>query len=282
MIVSVGEVVWDIFADKQVLGGAPINVAYHLNSLHMDVQIVTRVGIDVLGNETMDKISSLGLSLDGVQKDDQLPTGKVNVIVDEHNEPHFDIVAPAAWDNISLGEAEQLVGDLSFSLVFGTLAQRDERTRKVIRALWAKASTRFYDVNLRPPFTTKELVLDSLKVADIVKVNSDELVTIAGWNAIDASDKKTAAQSLLSKYNITAVVVTEGKDGAWLVTADGFYSHVAPSVTVADTVGAGDAFFATLIEGYLKGREWPDCLARANKRGGYVASQHGATPSMPD
>lgn len=282
MIVSVGEVVWDIFADKQVLGGAPINVAYHLNSLHMDVQIITRVGTDALGDKTLDKLASLGLSLDGVQKDNQLPTGTVNVTVDEHNEPHFDIVAPVAWDNISLDDAEKVVGDSTFSLVFGTLAQRDERTRKVIHALWDKSSTRFYDVNLRPPFTTKELVLDSLKVADIVKVNGYELVTIAEWNAIDSSDKKTAAQLLLNKYKIIAVVVTEGKDGAWLVTVDGFYSNTAPAVTVADTVGAGDAFFATLIEGYLKGREWPDCLARANKRGGYVASQHGATPSMPD
>lgn len=282
MIVSAGEVVWDIFGEKQVLGGAPINVAYHLRSLGFEVQLITKVGVDELGMATLDKLASLGLPLDGVQKDKQLPTGRVNVTVDKHNEPQFEIVAPAAWDNIELAEALQVMGDRPFSMVFGTLAQRDERTRKVIQDLWQKATTRFYDVNLRPPFTTKELVLESLHAADLVKMNGEELTTIARWAELDEKDRKKAAQALLKKFDIKVAAVTEGKGGAWLVAGQEYYSHPGYSITIADTVGAGDAFFAALIKGYVNGDPWPECLALANKRGSYVASQQGATPPMPD
>ena len=117
MIVSVGEVVWDIFSDdKQVLGGAPISVAYHLTSLLPDVRIITRVGVDELGRTTIAKLQQLGLNVAGVQQDDNLPTGRVNVTVDANNEPHFDIVAPAAWDNLDLTEALKQINDKPFSL----------------------------------------------------------------------------------------------------------------------------------------------------------------------
>lgn len=282
MIISIGEIVWDVFTDKQVLGGAPVNVAYHLRCLHMDVRVITRVGADVLGVAALKRLAALGLSVQGVQCDEMLPTGIVKVMVDEHNEPHFDIIAPAAWDNISPIEAERVADKYTFSIVFGTLAQRDAKSRMVIRALCDKAATRFYDVNLRPPFTTRELVLNSLAIADIVKMNGDELSKVAKWSAIALDNKQRAARELLGKYKITALVVTEGKEGAWLVSGDNFYSHTSVPVRIADSVGAGDAFFATLIMGYIKGLTWPDCLAWANQRGGYVAARHGATPPMPD
>ena len=281
MIVSIGEVVWDIFGDRKVLGGAPINVAYHLQSLNMDVKIITKIGQDALGKETKSRLQELGLSLDGVQEGD-LPTGEVNVTIGSDNEPHYDIVAPAAWDAIEVEEAEKVVGEQPFQLVFGTLAQRDERSRKAIRRLWDKAAIRLYDVNLRPPFTTKDIVIDSLNVADMVKVNGDELGIIASWHDFSTSNKKQAAQQLLIEYDAAVFVVTEGSLGAWLVTEDGYYEHPGVSVHVADTVGSGDAFFATLIEGYINNRAWPECLARANQRGAYVASQNGATPPMPE
>lgn len=282
MIVSIGEVVWDIFDHRRVLGGAPVNVAYHLHCLRMDVKVISRVGRDALADATLERLASLGLPLEGVQRDDTLPTGRVNVTVDERNEPHFDIVAPAAWDNIALDEAVKLVGDEPFSLVFGTLAQRDSRSRAAIRALWEKASSRFYDVNLRPPFTTRELVLDSLAKANVVKVNGDELAVIAGWAGVGETDPPTVARTLVKNLDLSALAVTEGASGAWVVTGDDFFEDGGSPVTVADTVGAGDAFFAALIEGYASGCSWPETLARANQRGGYVASQHGATPPMPE
>ena len=280
-IVAVGEVVWDFFPDRRVLGGAPVNVAYQLRQLGVEVTVVTRIGSDGLAVETRQRLADLGLSLAGVQRDQALPTGRVNVTIAGDHEPSFDIVAPAAWDAIDYASAAELLGDEPFALVFGTLAQRDPRSREAIQRLRQRAAVRFYDVNLRPPFTTPELVLASLAGADLVKLNGDELLLVGKWAAIDSGEKKMVAQQLLKKYNVSVLAVTEGGNGAWLMVGDQCYDHPGFPVTVADTVGAGDAFFATLIEGYLHARPWPECLARANRRGSYVAGQHGATPPMP-
>ena len=118
MIVSVGEVVWDLFPNRQVLGGAPVNVAYHLACLKVPVQVITRIGNDAIAQQTINKFEALGIPLDGVQRDDELPTGIVNITIGENHEPNFDIVAPAAWDNISAADALALVADQSFSLVY--------------------------------------------------------------------------------------------------------------------------------------------------------------------
>jgi fructokinase len=278
-IVSIGEVVWDIFPNGRVLGGAPLNVAYHLSCLGLTVTAVSRVGDDELGRSTKEHIKKLGLSVDGIQKDGALPTGQVQVTVGADNEPHFDIVAPAAWDNI----AQEPLADLpdgGFSLVFGTLGQRDSRSRQTIRSLWPRAAYRFYDVNLRPPFTTRELVAESMNAADMVKVNVEELLTMGQWFGITATDKIEIAKELSMSYSLDTVVVTEGADGAWLLAGGDIYTAPAEPVQVADTVGAGDAFFATLIAGYLSKTPWQECLKTANKRGAYVASKNGATPPM--
>ncbi len=280
LIVAIGEVVWDVFPDKTVLGGAPVNVAYHLRKIGQDVLPISRVGQDELGDETREKIRNLGLPLAGIQRDVNLPTGRVNVTFDEHNEPSFDIVAPASWDNLDLNQALESIGEVPFQMVFGTLGQRDQRSRTAIRALWSKASFRFYDVNLRPPFTTRELVEESLAAADLVKVNEHELAELSKWAKIDFSDKKRAAFTLMSRYNCAAFVVTEGGSGAWLASEDGIFSHPGFSTEIADTVGAGDAFFAAFIHGFIKKRSWLECLEQANQRGSYVASRHGATPDF--
>ncbi len=279
-IISIGEVVWDIFGDKQVLGGAPVNVAYHLHSFGFPVQIITRVGSDPLGEQTREHIKGLGLLTNGIQEDEKLPTGQVIVSVDEKNEPHFDIVEPAAWDAIDAVEAAKIVGDKPYLFVFGTLAQRNKISKSAIRSLWEKAVCRFYDVNLRPPSTTKNLVLASLGAADIVKMNEKEIYVVAEWAEIQSKQKKEIAKDLVDRFDLQVVLVTEGEKGAWLMSRDGFFEHPGVTVAVDDTVGAGDAFFASFIESFILKRTWSECLARANHRGGYVASQSGATPSM--
>ncbi len=280
MIISIGEVVWDIFPESKVLGGAPINVAYHLATLKMDVGIITRIGEDELGDRTLGTLAALGLPLEGVQRG-ELPTGTVNITFDDAGNHHFDIVAPAAWDDIDLHGAETYIGERPFHMVFGTLAQRDQRSRKVIRSLWQKADKKFYDVNLRPPFTTADIVEESLAAADLVKMNDEELLELGRWYDLFDEDGKIVARNLMDRYNIRVMVVTAGSSGAWLRSGDEVFADPGRPVKVADTVGAGDAFFASLIEGYLAGRPWPVCLTQANERGGYVASKNGATPPMP-
>ncbi len=281
MIISIGEVVWDIFPERRVLGGAPVNVAYHLRCLDVDVGVVTRVGPDELGDRTIGTMTAMGLPVAGVQHG-ELPTGTVKVTMDINNEPHFDIVKPAAWDNIDLAEAAEFIGARPFKLVFGSLAQRAERSQRTIRSLWQKAEQRFYDVNLRPPDTSREIVEASLTAADLVKVNGAELLEVGRWHNLTGKERKIVARELMARYNIAVLVVTEGAEGAWLLDGDDYFQAPACPVKVADTVGAGDAFFATLLAGYEKGLGWQKCLDKATERGGYVASRHGATPAMPE
>ena len=276
MIISVGEIVWDIFGNKQILGGAPLNVAYHLTQLGQQVKLVSRVGSDELAATTLKHIADLGLSVENIQQDDTLSTGQVVVTVGENNEPSFDIVEPAAWDNIALPSLH----DSGYHLVFGTLAQRSERTREAIRSLWTGADIKFYDVNLRPPFTPPELVLNSLIAADVVKLNDDELQTVTDWLRLTSGDLKERARALFSHYGLLALVVTMGKSGAFAVTQNCFVEHQGFPVKVIDTVGAGDAFFAAFIDSMLKKQNWHTCLEVANKRGAYVAGCQGATPPM--
>lgn len=281
MIVSIGEIVWDIIADQQHLGGAPLNVAYHLSAFGLAVRLVSRIGTDEMADLALRHIAGIGLPVDGIERDRELPTGRVTITVGTNSEPSFDIAAPAAWDAI---EADSLLRNppRSFHLVFGTLAQRCAASRMAIRSLWDKAELLFYDVNLRPPFTPADVVLDSLAAANVVKLNDDELRQVADWSGIAGGPLVQRAGRLCHRWQLLCLAVTRGSSGALLVTADGIFEHAGFPVQVADTVGAGDAFFAALIEGIIHRRPWPECLARANKRGSYVAARAGATPPMRD
>ncbi|MCA1766151.1 MAG: carbohydrate kinase [Desulfobulbaceae bacterium] len=280
MIISIGEVVWDIFPEREVLGGAPLNVAYHLRCLGCGAGVITRVGDDELGGRTIAAMADLKVPVDGVQRG-RLPTGAVRVTIGADNEPRFEIVTPAAWDNIDPDEAENYIGSRSFKLVFGTLAQRDERSRRAIRELWRKADYRCYDVNLRPPHTPRQIVEESLAAAELVKMNGAELEEIGCWRNLSSLDRKGIARELMDLYNIAVLVVTEGAEGAWLIAGGDYYRTPGRPVKVADTVGAGDAFFAALLAAREQGLGWQEALDRAAELGAYVASRYGATPPMP-
>lgn len=282
LIVSIGEVVWDQFPGRSVLGGAPLNVAYHLQARGLPVLAVSRLGQDELARKTRQRVAELGLQTMGLQEDNSLPTGQVLVTVDEHNEPHFNIAQPAAWDEIDLVELLQVVDERPLHLVFGTLAQRHEVTRATIHALWQRAQICFYDVNLRPPFTSRELVADSLRVAKVVKVNEDELVQVNSWFGRAAGSDVDKAQALLAAFDIDLLAVTRGGKGALLVSRDEVAEHKGFPVRVADTVGSGDAFFSGVIAGYLHNDSLATIVTMANRLGSYVASKHGATPDYDD
>ncbi|MFP3982751.1 MAG: carbohydrate kinase family protein [Desulfurivibrionaceae bacterium] len=281
MIISIGEVVWDIFSEGKVLGGAPLNVAYHLKALGEEVKLISRVGSDELARETLERIESLGLSVSGIQQDDYYQTGQVRVYIDSNDEPSFDIVKPAAWDFIE-DVGPGLSGSTPFYLVFGSLAQRAPQSRRAIRSLWSLADLRFYDVNLRPPHTGRDIVFDSLEAADVVKANEEELQTICSWLTWREREATAQGGRLVNAYNLKALSVSCGRQGSMLITDDGVWEHPGFQVRVSDTVGAGDAFFADLIYGIIHGRSWQDCLKSANLRGAYVAGSNGATPFIPE
>ncbi|MBU1140773.1 MAG: carbohydrate kinase [Proteobacteria bacterium] len=281
-IVSFGEIVWDQFKDASILGGAPLNVAYHLYAAGWPVHIVSRIGDDGLGRETLQQIKQLGLTVTTIQQDPDLPTGRVLVSLDADNEPSFEIAAPAAWDNIEAEPVLCQMEDTPFHLVFGTLAQRSETSRSSLHRLLEKADIKFYDVNLRPPYTKPELVLASLKAANVVKVNREELMSLADWFM---KGKKGVVEDigreLLVAFDLSLLAVTDGDKGAQLITRDERVEHKGFQVKVIDPVGSGDAFFAALINGYLGGLSLDECLQQANRQGAWVASQQGATPLYP-
>lgn len=279
MIISIGEIVWDIFGETTVLGGAPLNVAYHLSKLSHEVKLISRVGSDDLASATLNKISDLGLSVETVQQDGILPTGKVIVTIGQDNEPSFDIIAPAAWDAIDTKYLD-CIKLKKYHLVFGTLAQRSQKSRDTIRSLWENADITFYDVNLRPPFTPEEIVLDSLAAANVVKLNDNELQKVADWSRLPPGSLKDRSRSFFSRYNLLALVVTLGESGAFVISDDGLFEHPGYPTKVVDTVGAGDAFFAAFIDNVLHRKDWQTCLDAANRRGAYIAGCQGATPLM--
>jgi len=280
-VIAFGEIVWDEFVDKTVLGGAPLNVAYHLQAQNWNSGLISRVGNDRLGMETIEKIKRLGVEVSGIQKDDALPTGKVIITLDQNKEPSFDIVEPAAWDNIQESEIPEKLTNKSFHLVFGTLAQRYSVSRKSLSKFQQKARKKFYDVNLRPPFTSADQVKISLQMADVVKVNHQELGQLNDWFMQSNDDDHSIGLQMIDMFQIDLLAVTNGDKGATLINRESFSHHQGFPVEVTDPVGSGDAFFSALIIGYLSNLSLQECLIKANRLGSWVASQPGATPEYP-
>ncbi|MBU0675024.1 MAG: carbohydrate kinase [Proteobacteria bacterium] len=281
LIISIGEIVWDQFPNRSVLGGAPLNVGYHLQARDLSVLVASRIGADAQGRKTLARLHDIGLAVDAIQIDDHLPTGRVLVSMDGNNEPHFEIEKPAAWDHIQAAGVENVVANQSFHLVCGTLAQRDKESRQTIRRLWQQATTIFYDVNLRPPDTPLDHVRASLIAAQVVKVNREELAILNQALVGAGGREEEVAAALLAAFDLKLLAVTRGSEGALLINSDGYHTHPGFKIIVADTVGSGDAFFSGIIAGYLTGADLKNCLEEANRLGAYVASRSGATPDYP-
>lgn len=279
-VIAFGEIVWDQFEDKTVLGGAPLNVAYHLHAQNWNTGLISRVGNDPLGMETIKKIDQLGVPVSAIQKDATLPTGLVLITLDKNNEPSFDIARPAAWDNIRESEIPKKLTETPFHLVFGTLAQRNNISRRTLQLLLNKAQKKFYDVNLRYPYTPEEHVKASLYASDVVKVNRNELHQLNDWFIESKDDDHSVGLKLIGTFDISLLAITDGDKGASLISREGFVRHPGFPVTVADPVGSGDAFFSALITGYLSNLPLQDCLINANRLGSCIASQYGATPKL--
>lgn len=277
-VVCVGEVLWDALPGGLYLGGAPLNVCYHLNQLGIDASISSKVGDDRLGKEALRRMKSKGISTEYVQRDKKHETGFVKVQFGEHNnEPSYDIIKPVAWDFIQPTEEIITLVKNSWGLVFGSLAQRHEISRQTIQRLWRYEGKKILDLNLRTPYIDKDIIEDSLQVADIVKVNKEELFQLKKWYSLSDDDPE-ATKELIEKFNCSLVCITCGPDGAWLYQDNSWYEHPGYRIQAEDTVGAGDAFLAALVYGLQKNKHGEELLAYANAAGSLVAQKNGATP----
>ncbi|MDT7858383.1 PfkB family carbohydrate kinase [Rubrivirga sp. S365] len=277
-ILCVGELLWDALPKGLFLGGAPLNVAFHLHALGERVAVVSRVGDDRLGREALRRMADRGVATELVQVDPELDTGFVRVSLDEGKEhPAYTIEQPVAWDALALTGAlsERAAG--AAAVVFGTLAQRQETARRTVRALGDAAALAVLDVNLRPPYAPRSVVESSLAAADVVKLNEAELAQIGGWDGTSGTLRERA-EALAQRFDCRTVCVTRGADGSALWHRGAWAERRAYPVKVKDAVGAGDAFLAALLSGLLAGHTCDDVLDAASRLAAYVATRSGATP----
>jgi fructokinase len=284
IVVGLGELLWDIFESGKELGGAPANFAYMTSLLGDEGIVASRVGRDRLGNAAARRLARLGLSQASLQIDTKHPTGTANLNIGADGQPQFQIVEGVAWDHFEWTSNWQELAARASAVCFGTLAQRSAESRTTIRlfleALPAKA-LKVFDVNLRQKFFSEDILRASAEVADIVKVNHEELPRVAEMLGRQENAKEDPAKWLLRNFDLKLVCVTEGMNGSFLVASHGSHKHPGFPAKVADTVGAGDAFTAALVHHYLRGANLEVMIAAANRMGSWVASQVGATPK-PD
>jgi fructokinase len=281
-VVGLGEVLWDHLPERTCLGGAPANFAY-ITTLMGDQGIVaSRVGEDSPGLEALRRMEELGLNIDPVQTDRQLPTGSVKVQLDGNGLPRFEIAHPVAWDALEWTEDWQQLAEEADAVCFGSLAQRSEKSRSTIQHFLDATSpgtVRVFDVNLRQSYYSREVLAESMRLADIVKLNDEELPKIMGLNKVPHKGELSSAQWLLRTHDLKLVCITRGGKGSLLVRDRDSSQHPGFRVRVADTVGSGDAFTAGLVHEYLQGASLDLMNEVANLVGAWVASEIGAMPA---
>ena len=274
-----GEVLYDSFPDGDVLGGAPFNVAWHLQGFGMQPLLISRVGRDPRGEHILHTMTQWGMDRTGIQLDDQHPTGTVQVTVNDRGQPTFDILPDQAYDFIA-PDAEAAVLDVSAPplLYRGTLAARHGRSRDTLQALTERLGVPvFVDVNLRAPWWQREALERSLQQARWAKLNDEELAIVAD-RAPAPGELGEAGAQIRERYGLDLLVLTTGAAGAWFIRADASqYGTPPPVEQVVDTVGAGDAFSAVTIIGLLHG--WPPAriLERSLAFAAAICRQRGAT-----
>lgn len=256
-ILSIGEILFDLYPTKKKLGGAPLNYIYHINHLLGSGTIISRVGKDQLGKKVFEELNKYKINSNYIQVDSIHPTGVANVILDEDKNPEFEIDTERAFDFIeSTPELEDLINTEADCLYFGTLAQRSEKSRETIQSLFGKNGVKyFFDLNLRNSFYDEEMIKKSLQTADVLKVNYREMNELNDLiTQIDYNTEKVAFE-LMEQFNISLLAVTRGKDGATLFENGKRYDYANSPVKILDSTGAGDAFSAILTLGFMQGIE---------------------------
>ena len=277
-VLCVGELLWDSLPAGLFLGGAPFNVACHLRAAGIPAAIVSRVGPDRLGEEALRRAERYGVAVDLVQVDLTRQTGFVVATIDGEGNARYEIVDDVAWDAIEAPDTLLARADEARAIVFGTLAQRHEKSRETIERLWSSRALMVFDVNLRPPHEDQEVIRRSLQRADVVKVDAYEMERLTSLFGLPLGERDFAG-AVSRSYSCPVVVVTRGANGAAMLRDGEWTDHSGIEVRVRDTIGSGDAFLATLVAGLLAERDSRAILEEANRVGARVASQVGALPS---
>lgn len=284
VVVGMGEALWDVLPEGKKIGGAPANFAYHVSQFGLTSCVVSAVGPDALGKEIQENLTSKGLN--HLIAEVPYPTGTVQVEIDQAGVPQYEIKENVAWDNIPYTSQLEALAKRTQAVCFGSLAQRNVVSRETIdRFLDAMPQTEdslvVFDVNLRQGFYNKEILCNSMKRCNILKINDEELVTVSrmfGYPGIDLQDK---CWILLGKYNLKMLILTCGINGSYVFTPGNVSFQPTPKVDVADTVGAGDSFTAAFIASILKGKSVAEAHSIAVRTSAFVCTKDGAMPVLP-
>lgn len=277
VIVGIGELLWDMLPSGKAIGGAPANFAYHAGRLGDEGWVVSAVGDDALGHEILDVLDEKRLHNLVAMVDK--PTGTVQVSLDAAGVPTYTIVEDVAWDHIPFTPKMQDLASRADAVCFGSLVQRNGSRASVLKFLEAvpASALKVFDINLRQHFYTPEILRKSLEIADVLKINDEEIVTLSEMFGL-GSDPREACRKLIGQYSLRFVLLTKGAQGSEVISPDEVIPQGVGKVDVVDTVGAGDAFTAAFTVAYLRGDSLADAQKLAGEVTAYVCSHKGAMP----
>ena len=282
-IVGLGEALWDVLPEGKKLGGAPANFAYHAAQFGLDTIAISALGEDKLAEETIEALKEHNLHY--LMPRVPYPTGTVQVTLTGDGIPTYDIKENVAWDNIPLTDEMLEIAKNARAVCFGSLAQRNVVSRENIHKFLdatPKDCVKIFDINLRQQFYTKEVIKESLKRCNILKINDEELVLIGRMFGYPGLDIENKCWLILGKYNLDMLVLTCGTNGSYVFTPGQMSFQETPKVEVADTVGAGDSFTGSFVGSILNGKPVPEAHKTAVQVSAFVCTQNGAMPIVPD
>ena len=281
-IISIGEVLWDVYENEEHIGGAPFNFSVHSMRLGNEVYFISAVGEDGRGERALRCITDYGLSTKFISRVKDYPTGHVGVNKDKGGRPSYIIYRPAAYDFPSL-TSEQINDIFSFQpdwLYFGTVQQMSSVARELTKELiyLVPGAKRFYDMNLRVGHYTKELVKELLKVSSILKLNDEEARICCGLFDKKQLELKDFCKWVVGNFDFEGVCITKGLEGCAVYLDSNYQESPGYQIEVVDTIGAGDAFAAGFLHGLNKNWKLDKVCDSANRLGALIASKEGATP----
>lgn len=283
VIVGIGEILWDMFPDGKVLGGAPANFAYHVSQFGFEGYAISAIGCDELGNEIVSCLRKKNLNY--LIETTPFATGTVQIKLSGNGIPEYEICEDVAWDNIPFTEEMEKMARNTRTVCFGSLAQRNSVSRKSINKFLdfvPESAIKIFDINLRQHFYSLELIEHALNRCNVLKINDEEILIVGklfGWESKSDLD---ICYKLLHSYKLEIVVLTKGTEGSFVLTKNETSFKPTPLVEVADTVGAGDSFTAAFVSSLLRGQSISNAHQIAVDVSAFVCTQHGAMPVLPE
>ncbi len=283
-LLSFGEVLWDVYPDKKFIGGAPMNFAAHFAKQGGSAAMISALGRDALGGDALKQLEEWGIDTSFITYPEGKETGKCLVTLDENRIPSYNLLSDVAYDYIS---CDKVRGEFD-AVYFGTLSLRSEYNLRSLEGLLSreKFGEVFSDLNIRPPFYSKESILFALENASIVKISDEEMPTVLSEIGFKKSEDYSEISAALAKRfsNLRVIIVTLGAKGAFAYSCTGASEYFCESVKVevASTVGAGDSFSATFLANYLSGKGIDECLKKASEIAAFVVSRYEAVPVYPN